>query len=180
MGALQEANAEWCAEQRLRRQRWQEEGRAARLGEPLHFAGCLLYWAEGAKKRNIVSFSNSDVNMVRLFRRFLEECFGLGPRDLTFRAHVYLNNGLSISEIEDYWLSALDLNRSCLRGHQINKRPAPTSGRKANKLPYGVGNVDVLKSTWLAQHIFGAIQEYGQFAEPRWLDCLPGGQRATA
>jgi hypothetical protein len=169
--ALQRGSAEWCSEQRRRREQWQQEGRArARLGEPLHLAGCLLYWAEGAKNRNSVKFANSDVNMLRLFRRFLSQCFGLDSAQLTFRVHVYLNNGLSIAEIENFWLEALDLDRRCLRRHQINKRPAPTSGMKRNKLPYGVGNLDVLKSTWLAQHIFGAIQEYGEFEEPRWLD----------
>jgi hypothetical protein len=114
--------------------------------------------------------------MLRLFRRFLGECFDLDSRDLTFRVHVYLNNGFSIAEIENYWLKQLELDRSCLRTHQINKRPAPTSGTKRHKLPYGVGTLEVLKGTWLAQHIFAAIQEYGQFDEPRWLDVLPGSR----
>lgn len=36
----------------------------------LHLAGCMLYWAEGAKSRNTIEFANSDPNMVRLFCRF--------------------------------------------------------------------------------------------------------------
>jgi hypothetical protein len=40
-------------------------------------AGCMLYWAEGAKERNTVKFVNSDVAMVRLFVNFMKGCFGV-------------------------------------------------------------------------------------------------------
>jgi hypothetical protein len=36
----------------------------------------------------------------------------------------------------------------------------------------------VAKSTHLVQHIFGAIQEYGGFEEPRWLDGPPRKSQA--
>lgn len=54
-----------------RRLRSQLEGRTrAHDDEGLHLAGCMLYWAEGAKSRNTIEFANSDPNMVRLFCRF--------------------------------------------------------------------------------------------------------------
>ena len=165
------ANAAWCEARRDDRRRWQAAGRArAQRGELLHQAGCLLYWAEGSKSRNRVSITNSDVHLLRLFRRFLSECFGIEVGKLVMSVHVYLGNGLAIEDIENYWVSALELDRSCLRTPQINKRPAPTSGSKANKLPYGVASLSVARSTWLVQHIYGAIQKYGGFSEPRWLD----------
>ena len=71
---------------------------------------------------------------------------------------------------KDYWLRALQLPRECLRGHTLNHRPTSSSGKKTNKLPYGVCTLRVRRSTWLVQHIYGAIQEYGGFEEPRWLD----------
>jgi hypothetical protein len=52
----------------------------------------------------------------------------------------------------------------------VDYRTTTTTGKKANKLPYGVGNLDVNRSTRIVQHIYGAIQEYGGFDEPRWLD----------
>jgi hypothetical protein len=168
---LRQGNAAWCDERRAERRKWQDEGRTrARLSDALHQAGCLLYWAEGAKTRNTVSIGNSDVHLLRLFRRFLRECFEIEADHLTFSVNVYLNNGLSIVQVEEHWLRELSLTRDCLRSHQINRKPAPTSGVKRNKLPYGVGRLSVTKSTWLIQHIYGAIQEYGQFEEPRWLD----------
>jgi len=136
----------------------------------LHQAGCLLYWAEGTKTRNTVELANSDLNLIRLFLRFLIRCFDIQTSQLAFSLHVYTGNGLSIREIEARWLGELSLPPSCLRKHSLNMRPAPTSGVKKNKLPYGVATLRVLKSTWLIQHIYGAIQEYGGFDEPRWLD----------
>src|SRR6266508_4201981 len=101
---------------------------------------------------------------------FLSQCFEIEPDEMTFRLNVYTGNGLSIREIEERWLRALELPRSCLRKHTLNNRTATTSGVKKNKLRYGVGNLHVLRSTWLIQHIYGAIQEYGGFDEPKWLD----------
>jgi len=39
-------------------------------------------------------------------------------------------------------------------------------------VPYGVCRL-CLGDTRIAQHIYGAIQEYGGFEEPRWLDGPP-------
>jgi hypothetical protein len=161
----------WREVNRERRRRFQEEGRQrARLGTRLHHAGCMLYWAEGAKHRNMVCLANSDVNMVRFFCRFLRECFDVPATDFRVRLNVYTNNGLRIGEIEEHWLRALELPRSCVGKHSVNALPTSSSGRKKNKLPYGVCTVKV-HSTRIVQHIYGAIQEYGGFAEPRWLDC---------
>jgi hypothetical protein len=41
--------------------------------------------------------------------------------------------------------------------------------KRANRLPYGTCRVSVSK-TQVVQHIHGAIQEYGGFERPEWLD----------
>jgi len=154
---------------RRRRLAWQEEGRAmARLGDPLHRAGCMLHWAEGSKKRCAVCFSNSDVAMMQLFARFLRECFAVADDRLTFSVNCFLGNGLTLAAIEDHWLEALALPRSCLRKATVN-RPSAASRRKGRVLLYGTGRL-TLHSTQIAQHIYGAIQEYAGFERPEWLD----------
>ena len=132
----------------------------------------MLYWAEGAKSRNTVYLGSSDPYMLAFFRRFLTGCFGVAPPELTMSVNVYLNNGISIDEIERYWLSILGLPPSCARRHIVNHMPTSSSGRRRNKLPYGVCRLRV-HSTRIVQHIYGAIQEYAGFDEPRWLDCVP-------
>jgi hypothetical protein len=163
--------ATWRRKNRERRRRYQNAGRVqARRGDALHIAGCMLYWGEGAKERNTVKFANSDLAMVGLFVRFLRECFDVSPQEFRVRLNVYTNNGMSLRQIEDHWLNSLDIPRSCLRGHTLNAYPTSSSGKKRRKLPYGVCSLTVAKSTRIVQHIYGAIQEYAGFDEPRWLD----------
>lgn len=164
---------------RERRREAQLEGRMrARRGDGLHQAGCMLYWAEGAKGRNSVVFANSDRAMVVFFCRFLRQCFDVTSQQMTIRLNVYTSNGLTLREIEDHWLWALELPRSALRKHSLNHRPTSSSGGRRHKLPYGVCTLRATRSTAIVQHIYGAIQEYGGFEEPRWLDGPPRGSAA--
>lgn len=159
-----------AANYRACRAQWQRDGRAlARVGNRLHEGGCLLYWAEGTKGRNDLSLSNSDIHLMQFFLRFLRECFEVPDGDVTFRLNVYTDNGLTIEEIEARWLTELALPRSCLRKHVLDHRTPTTTGRKQGKLPYGTACIRVARSTRLLQHIYGAIQEYAGFDEPRWL-----------
>ncbi len=132
----------------------------------------MLYWAEGAKDRNSALLSNSDVHMVRFFKRFIVRCFGVADEGFSVRLNVYTGNGLSLQDTESHWLDALELPPRCLRKHTLNHFPTSSSGGKRNKLPYGVCALRVLRSTHIVQHIYGAIQEYAGFEEPRWLDVL--------
>jgi transcriptional regulator with XRE-family HTH domain len=144
----------WRDLNRVRRALYQEEGhRRARLKDPMHLAGCMLYWAEGSKGRNSVVLTNSDPHLLRFFRQFLRKSLGVVDGDLSIRLNVYLGNGLALAAIEDYWLSLLELPRTALRKHSINHFPTSSSGRKANALPYGVCTVRVSRSTRLVQHI---------------------------
>ena len=129
----------------------------------------MLYWAEGAKSRNTVKLVNSDPALIVFFARFLRESLGVRDEDIRVCLNVHLNNGMTIEEIEMYWLDRLGLPRSCLRKHTLNAKPTSSSGSKPSKLPYGVCTLRV-NSTQLVQHIFGAIQEYAGFDNPAWLD----------
>lgn len=167
-----EIRAASCRElNRGRRLHDQQDGRKrAQLSEPLHVAGCMLYWAEGSKSRNTVQFANSDPAMMELFVRFLRECFGLTSEDFSFTVNAYTNNGLTIDEIELFWMHRLGLSRRCARKHVTNHYPTSSSGNKRAKLPYGVCSLRVKRSTWLVQHIYGAIQAYSGIDQPDWLD----------
>ncbi len=170
--AVRKRGEAWSARCRAKRLAFQQAGRArATADDQLHMAGCLLYWCEGSKDRNVLKMCNSDRAMMTLFMQFLRGPMGVRADAVSVSLNVYLGNGLSLDAIEEHWLEALELPRSCLRKHQLNHHPTSSSGRKLNKLPYGVCTVTV-GSTELVQHIFGAIQEYAGFEEPRWLDGL--------
>jgi hypothetical protein len=95
----------------------------------------MLYWAEGSKNRNTVIFANSDPVMMEVFARFLRECFSLTPEDLTFTLNVYTNNGMSIDEVELFWMELLGLSRRSARKHVVNHFPTSSSGKRTRKLP---------------------------------------------
>jgi hypothetical protein len=164
------AGLAWSTSCRERRAVFQAEGKArARSREDLHLAGCMLYWAEGSKERNTARMSNSDLHIMRLFVRFLRECLDVKDHAFRMALNVYTNNGLSLEQVERRWLDGLALDASNVRRHTLDHMPTSSSGQGRSKLPYGVCTLAV-HETRVVQHIFGAIQEYGGFSEPRWLD----------
>jgi transposase-like protein len=163
---------------RAERRRAQEHGRAlARRGDPLHRAGCMLFWAEGSKARNRVVFTNADVDMVRLFLTFLRTCYRVPDERVRLTCNCHLGNGLSLGAIERWWLRQLDLPEACLRRSIVN-RASVASQHKRRTLPLGTVNLTV-GSTAVVQSIYGAIQEYAGIERPEWLDCARGFPEAS-
>jgi hypothetical protein len=163
---VREAN---LARARARRLRWQAHGRRlARRGDPLHLAGCMLYWAEGSKSRSELQFSNSDPAMVSLFVEFLRCCYGAEERAICLRLSLFADHEQREHAIEDFWLAATGLPRSSLRRSVVNRYPASSKRRRVNKLPYGTCRVTLYRAA-VVQSIYGAIQEYGSFKRPEWV-----------
>lgn len=151
---------------RLLRLEYQQEGRMrAKENRTLHQAGCMLYWAEGAKERNGVYFVNSDPYMMRMFLRFLREEMMVSDEAIALYIHCHYSEPVEQRRIEQYWLDVLGLQETCLRKTQV-KRGSDT---RKNILINGVCGMRVAKSTRLVQHIYGALQEYAGFDNPAWL-----------
>lgn len=148
---------------------YQQEGaKKAKMKDPLHMAGCMLYWAEGEKSRNSCKFVNSDKDMLLLFRKFLIESLLVKPEKILLSINCY-DDLYSKEQIENYWLKTLDLPSSSLRKTVINEKPISRKylGNR-NKLPYGTANL-IIHNTKIIQHIYGAIQEYAQFINEKWI-----------
>jgi hypothetical protein len=147
----------------------QAHGRELAKGDDaLHRQGCMLHWAEGSRARNTVTFTNSDGDMVVLFVRFLRECYGVRDDQFTLTVNCFLNNGLTLQDVEGWWLDRLQLPASSLRAAAVN-RPSSASRFRGNTLPFGTARVCV-HSTFIVQSIYGAIQEYAGIERPEWLD----------
>lgn len=146
----------------IRRTKAQEDG--ANIAKEntfnLHLAGCMLYWAEGSKYNNRMTFCNSDVNMLKLFTRFLRECYAVPEEKITIRFHAKTDFH-NEQEIEYYWRSELNLFNANL-GHCVYNYIREVSGKRKRKLQWGICTVEV--SDWqLIQNIYGGIKEYGGF-----------------
>jgi transposase-like protein len=148
----------------------QEEGRVlARQGDPLHVAGCMLYWAEGARSRNQLRFTNSDPEMIRFFVSFLRAYFNLRDTDLRITCNLFADHLERQQEIEQFWLATAGLTQASLCRSTVNTYSKYSKKKRRNKLPYGTCRV-VVSRTRITQSIYGAIQEYAGFERPEWLD----------
>ena len=141
----------------------------ARTSDPLHLQGCMLYWAEGAKRRNSVCLSNADADLVHVFLRFLRMSYGVDDERVTLSVNCFLGNGLTVECIQAWWLARLALPSTCLRAPAVNRPSSASKRLKGNVLPYGTARIAV-HSTFIVQSIYGAIQEYAGIDRPEWLD----------
>lgn len=146
------------------REVYQAQGRTkAKEMRPLHMLGCALYWAEGAKRKNIY-FANSDPNMITIFVRFLREELLVKDSEIVIYIHCHTSIPHEMKMLEYYWINLLGLTSANLRKTYTKKG----SEIKRSILEHGVCGVGVYRVD-LVQHIFGAIQEYGSFENPAWL-----------
>jgi transcriptional regulator with XRE-family HTH domain len=143
----------------------------AQRSDPLHLQGCMLYWAEGSKRRNTAILTNSDVAMLRVYVRFLRECYGVPDEKLKLSVNCHLTNDLSLDQIEGWWLQELALPQSSLRKATVNRPSSASAFRRGHVLPYGTARLSVC-SVWVVQSIYGAIQEYAGIERPEWLDAV--------
>ncbi len=159
-----------AAKHRAKRVAAQESGRTlARRCEPLHLAGCMLYWAEGSKRRNQLCFSNSDPEMVRFFVAFLKRYFDVRDTDIRITCHLFADHIEHQREVEQFWLNEAGLPCESLRKSVVNVYSRSSKRKRINKLPYGTCQV-VVSRTWILQSILGSIQEYAGFERPEWLE----------
>lgn len=153
---------------RDKRAEYQSYGaRLVRVSDPDFIAGCMLYWAEGAKNKNSLKFVNSDFNMIMFFKKFLEKYFNLGDADFKISLNFFTDLH-SKKEVEAFWLGFLKLPESCLNKSIINYHSNYSNKKRKNKLEYGVCAL-VVNKTYVVQSIFGAIQEYIGFSNAGWL-----------
>jgi hypothetical protein len=155
---------------RERRRAYQEDGRElARRGDPFHAAGCLLYWAEGAKSRTNVCLVNSDPQMVAFFLAFLRRYYGVKDERVRVACNLFADHRARQRAIEDFWLETLGLPRSGLRKSIVNVYSKYSKKKRRNRLPYGTCRL-IVCDTRIVQSIYGSIQEYGGFDRWEWLD----------
>lgn len=149
---------------------WQTEGRRLiHERDASYAAGCMLYWAEGAKCRNCVELCNSDPELIATFARFLRQHFAVPRERMRIACNLFADHLDRQREIEGFWLDHLDLTTDCLRKSQVNVYSKYSQKKRANKLPYGTCKF-IVCDTRIVQTIYGSIQEYGGFERPEWLD----------
>lgn len=108
----------------------------------------ILYWCEGAKypSFNQVSFSNSDVNLVKTFLALFR--IGFQPKEKKLRAHLQLHTSHDKEKITSFWSRILAIPRSQFRKPTVTK-PTKNMKRKNYRGTCTIryGNIDILLET---------------------------------
>jgi transcriptional regulator with XRE-family HTH domain len=151
-----------CREDRIAAQ--QHGRQRVRLGDPAFIAGCMLYWAEGSKSRNAAQLVNTDADLLRTFLDFLRASYEVPDDRVAFSVNCFLNNGLSLAEIQQWWLARLALPAGCVRKAVVNRPSSASKRRKVTLLPYGTGKVTV-HSTFIVS------MKEGVLSSVRWRRC---------
>jgi hypothetical protein len=152
---------------RNKRRHYQEIGRQdASTMPPIHREGCLLYWAEGTKNKESACFTNSDPDMMRFFARFLVECYGLDPNGFKLQLNCYLNNGLTLGDIQEFWKDVVGITNRDYEFQYCTVKDGSNSKRK--RLKYGICQLRV-NNVEVVQRIYGSIQEYWDIEKEEWL-----------
>jgi hypothetical protein len=129
----------------------------------------MLFWAEGSKARNKAEIANADPEVIKLFANFLRTYFDVPDEKFRIACNLFADHLEKQREIEDFWLGVVGVPRACLTKTMVNHDSRYSQKKRRNKLPYGTCRVTVA-STQIAQHLYGAIQQYGGFERREWLD----------
>lgn len=134
----------------------QNSGREEAGEFDLHLAGCMLYWAEGYKNRNVVGLTNTNPKMLLLFLSFLRTHYDVKNEDIRVLCHSHILSEQTLDDVEKYWIEQLGLPRECLIKGSVEER---IPKRKKVKYENGICTIRV-NSTEIAQRIYGSIKEY--------------------
>jgi transcriptional regulator with XRE-family HTH domain len=123
----------------------------------LFLIGVALYWAEGFKKDSQAGLASTDPYMIKIFIKWLYECFRYSKKDLCYRLTVNISHQNRIENIEEYWAKTLNISKSDFQKPFYQN----VLWKKKYDNPenyYGVLRVKVRKSTDFLRKINGWIQ----------------------
>lgn len=122
----------------------------------LFLLGVAMYWSEGAKTDGRVLLTNSDPYMIRLYIRWLKECFGIQSNQITCRVTINELHSDRKQEIEEYWTKVVNLPLTQFTKTTIIHSKWTKLYENRNTY-YGVLAVHVQKSTNLSYQVMGSI-----------------------
>ena len=133
------------------------QGYKEALGDPVHVAGCMLYWAEGSKSVSAVTFSNTDALMQKKFKEFLEY-LKVPDEKIKFVTYVHNTEGNAThDECKIFWEEKLGISKDQIKVFDANDNRGDSKAK--SRYPFGVGRLVVHDYT-VVQRIYGGIERY--------------------
>ena len=133
------------------------QGYKEALGDPVHIAGCMLYWAEGSKSLSSVTFSNTDALMHKKFKEFLEY-LKVPAEKIKFVTYVHNTQGNAThDECKNFWSQKLSIHKDQIKVFDTNDNRGDSKAK--SRYPFGVGRLIVHDYT-VVQRIYSGIERY--------------------
>jgi hypothetical protein len=105
----------------------------------------------------------------RVLARRCHPLLGLSDDEIRLTCNLFADYVERQHEVEGFSLHVTGLPRSSLCRSIVNVYSKYSFKKRTNKLPYGTCRV-IVNRTRVVQSIYGAIQEYGGFERPEWLN----------
>lgn len=123
--------------------------------EHLKIAATMLYWGEGAKNGGVVSFSNSNPEMIRIFMRFMRRICGVDEKRLRVTLHYYEDH--DPQKLMQFWSKVTSIPLEQFHTPFLHKRKL--TGTYRNPSRYGTvlvryGDVKLLETirSWIRSY----------------------------
>lgn len=105
----------------------------------------VLYQAEGTKGRSVVTFGNSDPELIVLFMQLFRTCFDID--ESKFRCTLQLRADQNITKLEKFWAEKTRISPSLFYKARVDSRSIGKSS--INKEYKGVCRIDYLNADLL-------------------------------
>lgn len=124
----------------------------------LLLVGTALYWAEGSKgdRNRRVEFCNSDAKMLKLFIKWLVNCFEVERGDLRLVVGINKIHAFRVEKVKKYWSDILDIPPEQFRKTSL-KNVKNKKIYDNMDIHFGTLTIKVAKSTNLYYKIMGLI-----------------------
>ena len=123
----------------------------------LFLVGVAIYWGEGFKKDKQVGIANSDPGIIKIFIKWLYECFGYAKSDLIARITLNSSHRYRADEIQRYWSDQTGIPPEGFRKPTFQKFIWKKHYENPNNY-YGVLRIKVRKSIDFLRKIGGFIE----------------------
>lgn len=88
----------------------------------------MLYWAEGAKGRDVMTFANTDPKLILLFTMLLRQCYKLDESKFRIRLHLHWYH--KEREVKKFWSDLLGISEKQFTKTYRKKRSKEKTFRK--------------------------------------------------
>lgn len=117
--------------------------------DELFNVGIALYWAEGGKRNKYFSFSNSDVDMMKVMVEWSQRFLNINNKEI--KAQLYIHRPFAHDRHEEYWSKHLNIPMNL-----FNKTIYKPTNRLIKKRPQyrGVLRISIFKKEFLLKTKF--------------------------